>query len=114
MFQVDQVSYQWVNGIVKDVWAVRDMTEQEREQKIQEITEHLLKRVEGYKVISQAEIDNAATEHIKQLWINYLAALNAWVLVDPLNPKLPYPPVMEDDETVYTISDPGVAPSVIE
>lgn len=113
-FQVDEVSYQWVNGIVKDVWVVRDMTEQERQQKLQEITDRLLQSVENYKVISQWEIDNAATDQIKQLWVEHLAALNAWTLVDPLQPKLPKPPVMADDETVYTINDAGTAPNVIE
>ena len=114
MFQVDQVAYQWVNGIVKDVWTIRDMTEQERKQKIQEITERLLQSVENYKVISQAEIDHAVTEQIKQLWIDHLAALNDWVLVDPLNPKLPKPPAMQDDGTVFTVNDAGSAPNVIE
>lgn len=113
-FQVDEVSYQWVNGIVKDVWSVREMNEQERQQKIEEIAENLLKSVENYKVISQVEIDNAITEEIKQLWIEHLAALNAWVLVDPLNPKLPKPPAMQDDGTVYTVNDSGVEPNVIE
>jgi len=113
-FQVDEVSYQWVNGIVKDVWVVRDMTDEERQEKIKEIGENLLKSVENYKVISQAEIDNALTEEIKQLWIDHLAALNAWVLVDPLNPKLPKPPAMQDDGTVYTVNDSGTAPNVIE
>lgn len=113
-FQVDVVSYQWVNGIVKDVWTVREMTDAELAEKIEIIRKSVLNRCELYKRVAQSEIDNATSDYIKQLWVDYLAALNAWVLVDPLNPKLPYPPVMEDDETVYTINDPGVAPSVIE
>lgn len=28
-FQVDEVSYQWVGDVVKDVWSVRDMTAEE-------------------------------------------------------------------------------------
>ena len=114
MFQVDVVSYQWVNGIVKDVWSVRSMTEQEKNQKLQEIGERLQKSVENYKIISQFEIDNAATEQIKRLWIDHLAALNAWILVDPMNPKLPKPPVMQDDNVVFTLNDAGTAPNVIE
>ncbi len=112
-FQVDEVSYQWIDGIVKDVWTVREMTEQERQAKIQEITEYVLKSIEQFKIISQAEIDNAQTEKIRQLWIEHLEALNNWVLVDPLDPKYPPIPAMEDDETVYTINDSGAAPNVI-
>lgn len=112
-FQVDEVSYQWIDGIVKDVWTVREMTEQERQAKIQEITEYVLKSIEQFKIITQAEIDNAPTEEIRQLWIEHLEALNNWVLVDPLDPKYPPIPAMEDDETVYTINDSGAAPNVI-
>ena len=113
-FQVDVVSYQWVNGIVKDVWSVRDMTAEERAAKIEKIRETVLRRLVTYKEVSQIEIDNAATENIRQLWVDYLAALNAWTLVDPLQPKFPPAPVMADDETVYTINDAGAAPNVIE
>jgi len=34
MFEVDVVSYQWVDGIVKDVWALRPMTQEEKDAKI--------------------------------------------------------------------------------
>lgn len=112
-FQVDEVSYQWIDGIVKDVWTVREMTEQERQAKIQEITEYVLKSIDQFKIFAQAEIDNAPTEEIRQLWIEHLEALNNWVLVDPLDPKYPPIPAMEDDETVYTINDSGAAPNVI-
>lgn len=30
VYQVDQVSYQWVDGVVKDVWSHRDMTDAEK------------------------------------------------------------------------------------
>jgi len=29
-YQVDEVSYQWVDGVVKDVWTVREMTVEEK------------------------------------------------------------------------------------
>ena len=114
IFQVDVVSYQWVNGIVKDVWAVRNMTEEERAAKIEEIKESVLRKLATYKRVSQAEIDNAKTERIRQLWVDYLAALNAWTLVDPLKPIFPPAPAMADDETAYTVNDAGTAPYVIE
>lgn len=114
LFEVDVVSYQWVNGIVKDVWSVRDMTEEERAAKTEQVREEVLKKWDTYKRVSQWEIDNAATEQIRQLWVDHLAALNAWTLVDPLQPKFPSPPVMADDNTVYTVNDAGTAPNVIE
>jgi hypothetical protein len=30
VYQVDEVSYQWVEGMVKDVWTVREMTAEEK------------------------------------------------------------------------------------
>ena len=55
-FQVDEVHYEWVDGVVKDVWTVRDMTEEEI-------------------AIKQAEID-AQKELIAQGRAAYLATLN--------------------------------------
>ena len=34
VYEIDVVSYQWVNGIVKDVWTVRPMTQEEKDAKI--------------------------------------------------------------------------------
>ena len=41
-YQVNVVSYQWENGVVKDVWSVREMTQEEKAQKTQEIVEFSL------------------------------------------------------------------------
>ena len=114
LFKVHEVTYQWVNGIVKDVWSERDANEAERASEIEEITQTVLKKVALIKQLSQEEVDKSATPEIKQLWVDYIAKLDAWVLVDPLNPKIPKAPVMEDDLTVYTINDAGSAPNVIE
>ena len=112
MFQVSTVVYQWVDGIVKDVWSVRDMTEEECGIKLQQITQDVLKSLDTYKKISQTEIDNAVSEPIKQAWIDHLAVLNAWVLVDPLNPNFPMMPFVEDG-IIYTENSTGTAPNVI-
>ena len=37
VYQVDEVSYQWVGGIVKDVWTVREMTAEEKAEKQQAV-----------------------------------------------------------------------------
>jgi hypothetical protein len=36
LFEVDIVSYQWVGNVVKDVWALRPMTQEEKDAKIAE------------------------------------------------------------------------------
>lgn len=34
VYEVDAVSYQWVDGVVKDIWTVRPMTQEEKDAKI--------------------------------------------------------------------------------
>lgn len=113
-FEVDQVSYQWVDGVVKDVWSVRPMTDNERAEKIEQITQAVLNKWESYKYITQKNIDTATDPAIKQLWIDHLVELSAWVLVDPLLPKFPKPPLVLNNGTVYTVNDAGSVPNVIE
>lgn len=37
VYEVDEVSYQWVDGVVKDVWSIRQMTNEERLEKINKV-----------------------------------------------------------------------------
>jgi hypothetical protein len=113
-FQIDEVTYQWVDGIVKDVWSVRPMNDSERATKIQELTERAYVIRDNSLRYAQTAIDQAPTETIKQLWINYLSEWDAWVLVDPTQPKFPKVPVILEDGTVYTTNNSGSAPNVIE
>lgn len=114
LFKVREVTYQWVDGIVKDIWSERDANEAERAAQLEEVAQEVLRKLEGNKTVGQWEVENAATPEIKQLWVDYLAALDAWVLVDPLQPRFPAAPAMEDDLTFYTVNDSGSAPNVIE
>lgn len=114
IFKVHEVTYQLVDGIFKDVWSERDANEAERAVQLEERTQEVLRKLDANKEYGQWEVENATTPEIKQAWVDYLAALDAWVLVDPLSPRFPATPVMEDDETMYTVNDSGGAPNVIE
>lgn len=37
VYEVSTVSYEWVDGLVSDVWTLRPMTDQERQDKIAEV-----------------------------------------------------------------------------
>jgi hypothetical protein len=111
-FQVDEVTYQWVDGIVKDVWSVRDMTDEERAQKIEDLTRSANASVEYMKPIAQANADSATNDQAKQAWLDYLAQLNAWVLVDPVNPNIPTPPAIFNGVLLST-TESGSEPDVI-
>jgi hypothetical protein len=89
------VTYQWVDGVVKDVHSVRPMTDEERAAKDAEITElatqaaNKLHQMRMEKCQTTADKTEDATQ--KQLWLDCLAAHQAWVLesVNPITPAFP-------------------------
>ena len=85
------VTYQWVDGVVKDVHSVRPMTDEERAAKTSELeataNQIKLDRIALCNDILTKETDETAQE----LWLNCLTAHEAWVLesVDPITPPFP-------------------------
>jgi len=110
---VDGVIYGWRDGFVEDVYQIRQMNDEEKSIKIQQITENVLETIERRKQIAQAKIENSEGD-LKQAWIECLAALNNWVLVDPLQPNFPSAPVVSSDGTILSITNSGTAPNVID
>ena len=89
------VSYQWVDGVVKDVHSVRAMTDEERAEKTAELE----------AAANQAKLDRIAlindkltTETAQTLWLDCLTAHEAWVLesVDPITPAFPRFPIKDE------------------
>jgi hypothetical protein len=113
VFEVEELSYQWVDGIVKDVWTVRPMTAEEEIQKRQDLADGANASVEFMKGMAQQNADSAPSEAAKQAWLDYLAELNAWALVDPVNPNIPKPPFIRPDGTVMSTNVSGSEPNVI-
>ena len=112
-FQVEEVSYQWVGGVVKDVWTVREMTDAERAEKTAVLTEQLLNGIEQRRVYAQERIANGQDETTRQAFTDYLAVLNAYVLEDVANPNIPNPPKTTIDGRVLPLDTSGSAPNVI-
>lgn len=89
------VTYQWVDGIVKDVHSVRPMTDEERTAKDVELIElatqnaNALHQIRMERCQTTADETEDATQ--KQLWLDCLAAHQAWVLesVNPITPAFP-------------------------
>ena len=89
------VSYQWADGVVKDVHSTRPMTDEERTAKDVELTElatqaaNKLHQMRMEKCQQMADETEDATQ--KQLWLDCLAAHQAWVLesVNPITPAFP-------------------------
>lgn len=112
-FQVDEVSYQWVGNIVKDVWTVREMTNEEKAQKVQDLSVSAVGTVNYMKEVAQNNADTAPTELAKQAWLDYVDVLNKWRLVDPVHPNIPAPPVINPAGEVVSLYAAGSAPNVI-
>lgn len=112
-FQMDVVSYQWVDGVVKDVWTVREMTQEEKTQKLESLTKNALTHCGFLKTMAQEKLDLATTEEQRQAWADYIAQLSAWVLIDPENPRIPAPPRIAEDGSVLQVTAPGTEPNVV-
>lgn len=110
---VDDPVYQWVDGVVKDVWTIRPMTTEERAERIRNMTESAIASVEFIKTMAQQNAVKAPNEEAKQAWLDYLFTLNAWTLVDPVEPNIPEPPRINSDGTVMNTNLPGSEPNVI-
>ena len=92
------VTYQWVDGAVKDVHSVRPMTAKERTAKTAELT----------KTANQLNLDRIALindtlttetdETAQTLWLECLTAHEAWVLesVNPTTPAFPRFPIKDE------------------
>lgn len=105
--------YQWVDGVVKDVWTTRPMTSEEKAEKLQDMSNLAVASVEAMKSIGAENARIATDEAAKAAWLDFVNQLNAWVLVDPLNPKLPTIPILRADGTMMTTTAPGSMPNVI-
>lgn len=96
------VSYQWIDGVVKDVHSVRPMTEEERAAKDVELAEQATQAANALHQIRTERCRTAADETEdaaqKQLWLDCLTAHETWVLesVDPITPAFPLFPIKDE------------------
>lgn len=112
-FDVDDYKYVIDGAIVKKVWFTRKMTDAERVIYLEDLTQQLYRDKEAKLAMGQESLDAAAIEY-KWHWQQYLNDLNAWVLVDPLEPKWPTPPQVQPDGTLISNYVVGTPPNVID
>jgi hypothetical protein len=110
---IENAGYAWVDGVVKDIWVSRPMTAEEESSKRQDLTVGVSNQLSWYKERANNNISSATSEDVKQIWLNYLAQLDAWVLEDITNPLIPRPPVFDQNGNLFTTSSSGSAPNVI-
>ena len=90
-YEVADLTYGWVDGVVKDIWTVRPMTEEEKADKFEQMSlgvyaqrDNLITRCNDMIIQVTEPIGN-------QAWRETLAALIVWQLesLDPITPSLP-------------------------
>lgn len=92
------VTYEWVDGVVKDVHSVRPMTDEERATKV----EQMKADAEQVKLDRIAFINDVLTKETgddaQALWLDCLTAHEAWQLVsvDPIKPPFPLFPIKDE------------------
>ena len=92
------VTYQWVDGVVKDVHSVRAMTDEERAAKTAEL-EATANQIKLDRIaIINATLTTETDETTQTLWLDCLTAHEAWVLesVNPVTPAFPRFPIKDE------------------
>lgn len=114
IFEVDEgVTYEFINGVVKDVWHIRTMTNEEKAIKTENIKNNRLASIEALKASALENANTASTEEIRIAWQAYFDALNAFVLNDPFDYQLPIAPRISASGELLYITASGNAPNVI-
>lgn len=111
-YEVDEVSYQWVDGVVKDVWTVRQMTQEEKDAKFQWLLDQAINTLNHRKQEIKKLLETSLSEKSRKAWSDYLAELEAIIISDPLQFKLLSPLRLDENGEPLTITDAGSAPDV--
>lgn len=111
-YQVYDVSYAWVDGIVQDVWTLREMNDEERVEQTALLINNARYMVDSYKTKAQEILkvaDTAATQAVN----DFFGALDAWLANDPINLPMPVPPKISRSGSLMDVTASGSAPNVI-
>jgi len=112
IYQVYEVSYAWVGDVVKDVWTLREMNEEERMEQTAFLMKNARSTVEMYKTQAQ-EILKVADATATQAVNEFLSGLDAWLANDPINLPMPVPPRISRSGSLMDVTASGSAPNVI-
>jgi hypothetical protein len=105
--------YQWVGDIVKDVWTVRPMTDEEKAVKVSELTQAAYASRDLLIVFAENQFTKAATDEQRQVWTEYITKLNNWTPLSLEDPAFLAPPLMTGDGISLSTTASGAAPNVI-
>jgi len=109
-------SYELVNGIAQDTWSVRDMTELERQERIESERYAIMLDIKRDIVFAESELAAALPED-KQVWLDYITVLNGAIealpTISPYGVVPPSAPRKDANGQWISINSRGSAPNVI-
>jgi len=109
----EEPTYEWVDGVVQDVWSVRDMTEEEKQAVIVEYTRSAEQLVVYVKEMAIKNRDLQTTEAGKAEMQKYIDMLETFVVADIFDPRVPGPPRLDADGNPMSLDAAGSAPNVV-
>jgi hypothetical protein len=114
IFEVNEgVTYEFIDGVVHDVWHIRPMTPEERAPVEEMQRNNISKTIEDLKIKIKDGLATATSDEIRQAWQDYSVILDAWTVTDLANPAMPIPPIIRPDGTLVNLNARGSAPNVI-
>jgi hypothetical protein len=99
------------NGVVKEVWAVRPMTDAEKAIRIQDAASQIDNTIAFYKNFAAIEVAKATGDAITS-WQEYISMLNEFTYTDPFAASVPPLPRYASNGEYLTNNMPGSAPNV--
>ena len=109
---LDGFSYELVDGVYKDVWHLRPMTDSERQDQNAKFIESL-NSGKAFLIQQAQEKMNSVDDAGKAALETYIAQLNAFMPVDFTKYVLPQLPRFNKQGNLVTTSSSGTAPNVI-
>lgn len=90
-YEVVELTYDWVDGVVKDIWAIRPMTEEEKAAKFEQMSLEAYAHRDQLIERCNEMIIQVTEPYGNQAWRETLAELIVWKLetLDPITPPLP-------------------------
>jgi hypothetical protein len=90
-YEVAELTYGWVEGVVKDIWTIRPMTEEEHADKFEQMSLEVYVHRDNLIAHCNEMIIQVTDPAGNQAWRETLAALITWQLesLDPITPSLP-------------------------
>lgn len=109
----DVPTYEWCDGVVQDVWHVRDMTDEEKRASIAAATEGAAQFLAFSREQAALGLAAQTTDAGRAAWQDYVDLLATYEISDVFNPVLPGPPRFDENGNPMSLSAPGSAPNVI-